>query len=407
MTKLLQEIIDYAGFMNVDEDVYDWIDTHLKPQLDKNKTDQGEIEHIIDYLASDKRPKRLNKMSYEQAKSNTDKWNKSLIKKGSKIIELESDIEVIKDFGDGFKIVKLIGKNAYEREGFLMRHCLSSYWGLDKEIYSLRDKDNMPHCTMEKDQQIKGKGNGAISPKYIDYIVSFLEDTGMEVGDREMKNLGYVNVKNIKEKLHKVKNSFYRDNYLLKDSVFFDLEGKEYLELDILDYKDLIIETKEGLKINFDLEAISKNQIKILKLGKNASSGDNTNNASSGDFTKNASSGYYTKNASSGNHTQNASSGDNTQNASSGDFTQNASSGYYTKDEIKGLNSVSVSCGRNSIVKATIGTPIALTYYKLNHNTNEFYPYEVKAGKIGEKGLKANTWYGLDKEGNFIEVKND
>ena len=52
----------------------------------------------------------------------------------------------------------------------------------------------MPHCTMEKDKQIKGKGNGDIHPKYVHYIVKFLEHVGMSVSDSEMKHLGYVNV---------------------------------------------------------------------------------------------------------------------------------------------------------------------------------------------------------------------
>jgi len=233
------EIIKYAKAMQVQEDVINWIETHLFAYLEKNKADQTEVEHIIDYLASDKRPKRLSKMSYEQAKSNTEKWNKALIKKGKNIIEKEDDVELIKDFGDGFKVVKLVGKAAYEREGALMRHCCASYYGLDKEVYSLRDKDNMPHCTIEKDQQIKGKGNGEVSPKYIGYIVEFLESIGMMVGDNEMKNIGYVNVSKIKDKLSKKKNNFYKD-YLPINKTWYGADDSEYSELDLLNYKDPI-----------------------------------------------------------------------------------------------------------------------------------------------------------------------
>jgi hypothetical protein len=146
---MLAEITKYAQGMSVQPDVLTWIDTHFKPYLEKEKPEQTEVEHIIDYFASDKRPKRISKMSYAQAKSNTDKWNAALIKKGDNIKELPTDVEIIKDFGDGFKIVKLVGENAYKREGFLMRHCLVSYWGKNTKIYSLRDKENMPHCTIE------------------------------------------------------------------------------------------------------------------------------------------------------------------------------------------------------------------------------------------------------------------
>ena len=119
-----------------------------------------------------------------------------------------------------------------------MRHCVASYHGNNTEIYSLRDKNNMPHCTMEKDQQIKGKGNGSINPKYINYIIAFLEEVGMSVGDNEMKNLGYLNVEKIKESLHK-DTKFIKDKYLHEDEEFKGLNGEEFLSLDLLDIKPL------------------------------------------------------------------------------------------------------------------------------------------------------------------------
>ena len=126
-------------------------------------------------------------------------------------------------------MVKLKGKNAFEREGYLMRHCVSSYYGKDTEVYSLRDKDNNPHATLEKDQQIKGKGNGSINPKYVKYIVEFLEEIGMEVGDNEMKNLGYVNVENVTEYKFKKKDLF-RDKYFFKEN-FEKLENINWVQL--------------------------------------------------------------------------------------------------------------------------------------------------------------------------------
>jgi len=379
--KLINEITKYAQGMNCQADVFEWIEKHLTGHLAKNNSEQGEIEHIIDYLASDKRPKRLSKMSYEQAKTNGEKWLKVLAKKGKDIKEVEGDVEVIKDFGDGFRIVKLIGESAYKREGFLMAHCVASYYGSSKEIYSLRDSKNMPHCTMEKDQQIKGKGNGSISPKYIGYVVAFLEEVGMSVGDSEMKNLGYINVEKIKTKLHQTENKFFNNKYLFQQAQWLDLEGEEYSDLDIFDYKELISETKSSslefnLKINFNLSVFLKKSIthffsstKEISSGnysqnassgnysqnassgddsQNASSGDRSQNASSGNYSQNASSGDRSQNASSGNYSQNASSGDRSQNASSGDDSQNASSGNYSKNASSGYGSKNASSGDDS-----------------------------------------------------------
>ena len=191
----------YAQFLNAYKEVLYWVEHNLENYLKANKPTQQEVEHIIDFLVSDKAPERLKKVSFKQAKEKADKWNKELQKKGKAIIETKKDIKIIYDFKDGFKFVKLIGEKAYQREGHLMRHCVSSYYNKGEDIYSLRDKNNNPHCTISKSsQQIKGKGNGSINPKYIKYVVEFLEYLEIGVRDSEMENLGYINIEKILEK---------------------------------------------------------------------------------------------------------------------------------------------------------------------------------------------------------------
>lgn len=102
------------------------------------------------------------------------------------------------DFKDWFKFVRLKSQKAYSREGRLMSHCVGGYFGRNNvEIHSLRDDKNNPHCTIElvkewsRINQIKWKGNGSIDPKYIDYVVKFLEKKGKTIRDYDMKNLGY------------------------------------------------------------------------------------------------------------------------------------------------------------------------------------------------------------------------
>jgi hypothetical protein len=413
------EIIKYAKAMQVQEDVINWIETHLFAYLEKNKADQTEVEHIIDYLASDKRPKRLSKMSYEQAKSNTEKWNKALIKKGKNIIEKEDDVELIKDFGDGFKVVKLVGKAAYEREGALMRHCCASYYGLNKEVYSLRDKNNIPHCTIEKDQQIKGKGNGEVSPKYIGYIVEFLESIGMMVGDNEMKNIGYVNVSKIKDKLSKKKNNFYKD-YLPINKTWYGADDSEYSELDLLNYKDPIsIDSSMKVVVNFKLEDFLPKAIKKLLKSvekgrlRNASSGYNSRNASSGNDSQNASSGYDSRNASSGDRSQNASiegyshnasSGNDSQNASSGDYSQNTSSGDYSQNTSSGLGSRNASSGYDS-QNASSGnrSQNASSGYG---SQNASSGYDSRNASSGYRSQNASSGYGSQNASSGYDSRN-
>jgi hypothetical protein len=350
--------LEYAKHMNCADDVFCWIKNVLSKNITENS--QSEIEHILDYMASQERPLRISKMSFEQAKSNTKKWNKTLQKKGKNISELEGiDFKTIIDFQDGFKIIQLISENAYKKEGFLMRHCVASYFGKNTEIYSLRDNNNMPHCTIEKNQQVKGKGNGEINEKYIDYIVQFLISKDFTVSDNEMLNLGYVNI----EKLVDLINDNYVlfQNKYIKKSNLFNLKNKKNETFFSQDF-DLIFDNK----FIFDLTKIKEYVDGFIDNIQNASSGNRTKNASSGDntqnasiwntthnasiwnTTQNASSGEYTKNASSGDNTQNASSGDYTQNASSGEYTQNASSGNRTKNASSGDNTQNASSGNRT-----------------------------------------------------------
>jgi hypothetical protein len=183
---------------DLNKEVTYWINHNLVNHLKTNPENYTEIEHIIDFLNSDKAPKRLQKMSYSEAQKGAEKWNNTLIKKGKHIVETDEDVEVVLNFEDGFRLVRLKGDAAFKREGHLMRHCVGSYSGKDDcKIYSLRDAKNEPHCTMEVDEevrQIKGKGNGSIHPNYITYVIQALEYFGLDVREHEMQNLGYLSL---------------------------------------------------------------------------------------------------------------------------------------------------------------------------------------------------------------------
>lgn len=197
----MDEVLSYAKGMNANEEVIGWINSVYKNYSRTNPTSQ-EIEHIIDFLVSSAAPARLRKMSYADAKRKTDEWSKANQKKGKNLSDTDNDIETVHDFLDGTRIVRLKTKTAFQREGFLMSHCVGGYSPDDKNclIYSYRDKNNMPHATFEvrkEDEsinQIKGKGNGPIHPKYIHPILAFLKSIGMEIRPNDMQNLGYYHI---------------------------------------------------------------------------------------------------------------------------------------------------------------------------------------------------------------------
>jgi hypothetical protein len=188
-------------------EILEFINGPIKARLDgKNPQypipSQTEVEHVVDYLvnrAVKGRKLKLKKASYEQMRDKAEEWIVSLNKKADGIVETEEDVEVIKQWKSGMKLVKLVGENAYKREGKLMSHCVSSYFrSSEARVYSIRDANNNPHCTMEVTSkgdsvnQIKGKGNGSIHPKYVDYVLKSLKLFGITVRGSELSNLGYV-----------------------------------------------------------------------------------------------------------------------------------------------------------------------------------------------------------------------
>lgn len=195
---MINELVNYANSLSSSADVIQWLNTTGTKALRKELTTLSELEHIVDYFNSDAAPKRLLKMSIKDAKRKSDEWQKANRSKGRDLVDSQDDISVYYEFKDGSKIVKLLTKQAFQREGFLMSHCLGGYTpGGDMEIYSYRDVYNNPHATFEvrknSDEivQIKGKGNGNIHPKYIQPVLKFLELLGIRVRTSEMKNLGY------------------------------------------------------------------------------------------------------------------------------------------------------------------------------------------------------------------------
>jgi PcfJ-like protein len=397
----------YAENFLANDQVIAWIEHTLANYLEKEKKDisQDQIEHIIDYLISSEAPqKNLTAMSYKDAQKNADKWVKAQMKKGEHIKETKKDTEIILDFKDGFKIVKLIGKNAYEREGHLMRHCVASYYGNDKEIYSLRDKDNMPHCTMEKNQQIKGKGNGNIHPNYIGYVVKFLEFIGMTVRDSEMAHLGYINVEKFKDDL--AENTFYFNEKYVRDNIkLLKKNGKEFASLDLWEYKPIVTGEGKTIKINFELpefiklsfEYITSKVKKSNKIHevKDSSAASNTGYKSAASNTGNSSAASNTGYSSAASNTGYSSAASNTGYSSAASNTGNSSAASNTGDSSAASNTGNSSAASNtgdSSAASNTGYKSAASNTG-NSSAASNTGYSSAASNTGYKSAASNTGY--------------
>jgi hypothetical protein len=136
--------------------------------------------------------------------------------------------------------------------------------------------------------------------------------------------------------------------------------------------------------------------------GHAASQGDRGHAASQGDSGHAASQGDRGHAASQGDRGHAASQGYRGHAASQGDRGHAASQGYSGHAETHGLHSIAVACGYAGRAKAPATGAIMLACISDHDHATILC---VRASKVGENGVKPNTWYSLSAAGEFVEVE--
>ncbi|MEX4323281.1 hypothetical protein MY590_09980 [Haemophilus influenzae] len=88
--------------------------------------------------------------------------------------------------------------------------------------------------------------------------------------------------------------------------------------------------------------------------------------------------------------------------SNTGDQSAATNAGDRSVAEVSGKQSIAVALGWQSKAKASINGAIVCVYR--NHDGELIH---IKASKVGENNIKADTWYTLDEIGEFVEVKDD
>ncbi len=94
--------------------------------------------------------------------------------------------------------------------------------------------------------------------------------------------------------------------------------------------------------------------------------------------------------------------GDQSAATNTGDWSAATNTGDQSVAEVSGKQSIAVALGWQSKAKASINGAIVCVYR--NHDGELIH---IKASKVGENNIKADTWYTLDEFGEFVEVKDD
>ena len=200
-------------------------------EMPKYFTDQ--IQHVIDYLKSPEAPTDLTRLTVPDAIKKSEMWLKDLLKK-TKGKTASGDVEVIKEYPDGFYWLNLKDQAALDYEGDKMGHCVAGYCGDLKrgtQIISLRDSKDEPHCTIELRgdyvQQIKGKGNKPVIDKYRQYVKNLLDTElkDIEVETGELNNIGLIKLDGKITDIEEIKKDPEKIKSLVKE--VFPVKGNE------------------------------------------------------------------------------------------------------------------------------------------------------------------------------------
>ncbi|HID7879234.1 TPA: DUF7666 domain-containing protein [Pseudomonas aeruginosa] len=134
----------------------------------------------------------------------------------------------------------------------------------------------------------------------------------------------------------------------------------------------------------------------------NRSAASNTGNRSAASNTGNRSAASNTGDRSAASNTGYQSAASNTGNRSAASNTgyQSAASntGDYSAAEVSGKESVAASLGIEGRARASAGSAIVLC-----HRDDKGHLIHIRASKVGENGVKPDTWYQLSAEGEFVE----
>jgi PcfJ-like protein len=150
------------------------------------------------FKPDDTRFRQIDKISFDTAAKAGALWFKDINE--NIWLYVKDKPPVVQTYDRGIHWVRMVTSLHFEREGRLMHHCVDNgaYYNSSRRgqlaYYSLRDKANVPHATMEvRDSnvtQCKGHCNGKATASFQPYIRKFIADMKFTVtGDHHLMDL--------------------------------------------------------------------------------------------------------------------------------------------------------------------------------------------------------------------------
>ncbi|HGJ4879249.1 TPA: hypothetical protein ACJGRH_004704 [Salmonella enterica subsp. enterica serovar Havana] len=136
----------------------------------------------------------------------------------------------------------------------------------------------------------------------------------------------------------------------------------------------------------------------------NRSAATNTGNRSAatntGDWSAATNTGYQSAATNTGNRSAATNTGNRSAATNTGYQSAATNTGDCSAAEVSGSQSVAASLGIEGKARASEGGAIVLCY-----RDEDGELIHIRASKVGENGIMPNTWYQLDKDGEFVECE--
>ncbi|ECY0562582.1 hypothetical protein BOI52_001123 [Salmonella enterica subsp. enterica serovar Orion] len=128
--------------------------------------------------------------------------------------------------------------------------------------------------------------------------------------------------------------------------------------------------------------------------------GDRSAATNTGDWSAATNTGYQSAATNTGNRSAATNTGDWSAATNTGDWSAATNTGDRSAAEVSGSQSVAASLGIEGKARASEGGAIVLCY-----RDEDGELIHIRASKVGENGIMPNTWYQLDKDGEFVECE--
>ena len=129
-----------------------------------------------------------------------------------------------------------------------------------------------------------------------------------------------------------------------------------------------------------------------------SATGDRSASSATGDRSASSATGYQSASSATGDRSASSATGDRSASSATGDRSASSATGYQSASSATGDNAVAINIGILGKAKAAKGGAIVVCNHDKNGNLRH-----IRASKVGENGVKPDTFYILNDSGEFEE----